>query len=402
MLHLKLRMTRYQLSYPITQQVQDARQRFELIDRRARIPKEGRSELEIVRLLDNVHYPHIEQLLELINATLPQCGPIGTRVLRQTDPFQLDSCLAELFLFLHLRECLGDNVRPATTGPSQKGPDIEASWDDLPVKIEVYSPIDLMGFQMLRRHLGSLFKYLEVGRGFQLRIDVTALRDFPKSAFYPLSIPGERQLILWLKDVATKAHAWLNQSNLLDGDCLGLEGPGGDVVIDVRVEKLEDDPTIRDITFNFGTHSTDSRLLFECGMPEVIARSSWGQKVKKKLEKRQAGLPGAQEVGILVIDFARADTSSLDFICWPKIADKLSETVSVLVKSISGPASYDMILPARLSFECCFSRPIWIDQSKAQQGEVFIQKARLNRPCVEVVQDQIPLIDRLIQDAVKN
>jgi hypothetical protein len=103
-----------------------------------------------------------------------------------------------------------------------------------------------------------------------------------------------------------------------------------------------------------------------------------------------------------VIDFARADTGSPDFICWPKITDKLSETVAVLVKSIPGPTSYDMILPARLSFECCFSRPIWIDESKAQQGEVFIQKARLNRPCVEVVQDQTPLIDRLIQGGARN
>jgi len=392
----------YQLSYPITQEVQNARRRFEVIDRLASIPKAGRSELEIVRLLDNMHYRHIEQLLELINGALPQCGPIGTRVLRQTDPFQLDSCLAELFLFLHLRESLGDSVRPATAGPSQKGPDIKVFWDDLSVKLEVYSPIDLMGFQMLEKHLRSLLKYLEVGRGFQLHIDVTSLCDSPQRVFYPLSIPDERQLILWLKDVAAKAHGWLNQSNLLDGDCLRLEGPGCDVVIDVRVEKLEDDPTIRHITFNFGTHSTDSRLLFECRTPEVIARSSWGQKVKKKLEKRQAGLSGAQEVGILVIDFARADTSSPDFICWPKIADKLSETVSVLVKNIPGPASCDMILPARLSFECCFGRPIWIDQSKTQRAQMFIQKARLNRPCIEGVQDQTGLIGSMLQDTSSN
>jgi hypothetical protein len=384
----------YQLSYPITQEVQSARRRFEVIDRLASIPKAGRSKLEIVRLLDNVHYKHIEQLLELINGSLPQCGPIGTRLLGQTDRFQFDSCLAELFLFLYLRESLGDSVRPATTGASQRGPDIEVSWEDLSVKLEVYSPIDLMGFQMIEKLLGSLFKYLEVDRGFQLHIDITSLCDFPKSAFYPLSIPSERQLILWLKDMAEKAHVWLNQSHLRDGDRLRVEGPGRDMVIDARLKKLEDDPAIREITYNFGSYSTDCRLLFECETPDAIARSRWGQKIKQKLEKKQAGLSGASDLNILVIDFDRAHTSSPDFICWPKIADKLSETVSAIVKNISDPTSYDILFSARLNFECCFSSPIWIDQSKTQRGEMLIQKARLNRPCVASVQDQTELIDR--------
>jgi hypothetical protein len=173
------------------------------------------------------------------------------------------------------------------------------------------------------------------------------------------------------------------------------------MVIDARLKKLEDDPTNREITYNFGTYSTDCRLLFERGTPDGIARSRWGQKIKQKLEKKQAGLSGANALNILVIDFDRAHTSSPDFICWPKIADKLSETVSAIVKNISDPTSYDMLLPARLNFECCFSSPIWIDQSKTQRGEMLIQKARLNRPCVESVQDQTELIDRMTRRAIQ-
>jgi hypothetical protein len=385
-----------------SQEVQNARRRFEVIDRLASIPKTGRSELEIVRLLDNVHYKHIEQLLELINASLPQCGSIGTRLLHQTDRFQFDSCLAELFLFLYLRQHLGDSVRAATLGPSQKGPDIVVSWEDLSVKLEIYSPIDLMGFQMIEKLLGSLFKYIEVDRGFQLHIDITSICDFPKSSFYPLSIPSERQLILWLKDVAEKAYVWLSQSHLRDGHHLRVEGPGCDMVIDARLQKLEDDPAIREIAYNFGSYSTDCRLLFECETPDAIARSRWGQKIKQKLEKKQAGLSGAHDLNILVIDFDRAHTSSPNFICWPKIADKLSETVAAIVKNISGPTSYDMLLPARLNLECCFSAPIWIDRSKTQRGQIFIQKARLNRPCTEGVQDQTELIDRMTRRAIQS
>jgi len=44
--------------------------------------------------------------------------------------------------------------------------------------------------------------------------------------------PSERQLIVWLKDVAEKAHFWLIQSHLRDGNRLRIEGPGRDMVID--------------------------------------------------------------------------------------------------------------------------------------------------------------------------
>jgi hypothetical protein len=390
----------YQLSYPITQEVQNARRRFEVIDRLASIPKAGRSELEIVRLLDNAHYKHIEQLLELINANLPQCGPIGTRLLRQTDRFHLGSCLAELFLFLYLRDPLGDSVRPATTGPSEKGPDINVSWEDLSVKLEVYSPIDLMGFQMIQKLLYSVFKYLDVHRGFQLDIDTTSTRDFPQSMFYPHAIPDESQLILWLKDVAGKAHDWLNQTNLQDGSHLTVEGPGSDLRMDATLKKLWDNRAIREINCNFGSHSTDSRLLFECE-PDAIAESSWGQKIKQKLQKNQAGPSGVNDLNILVVDFQRVDTSSPTFICWPKIAVKLSETVAAITRSISSPTSYDIILPARLNLECCFGSPIWIDQSRTKRAEMFIQKARLNRPCIEAIQDQTELLDRMTRRAIQ-
>ena len=55
------------LSYPITQDVHDARRRFPEIDRAVNIPYSDRSELEIVRVLGNTHYEHLEQLLILLN-----------------------------------------------------------------------------------------------------------------------------------------------------------------------------------------------------------------------------------------------------------------------------------------------------------------------------------------------
>lgn len=106
----------------------------------------------------------------MIDKTLAVCGCIGKSLLEQTNPFQFGSRLAELFLFFHLGQHLGDKVRPSITGPSDKGPDIEIPWNDLVVKIEIYSPIDLMGFQSLEKYFRSLCKYLPVRKGFALEI----------------------------------------------------------------------------------------------------------------------------------------------------------------------------------------------------------------------------------------
>ena len=71
-------MNRHLISYPITQQVQEARLRFSRINEAVAIPTTGRSELEIVRLLGNVHYAHIERLLQLIDKTLAESGTSTT------------------------------------------------------------------------------------------------------------------------------------------------------------------------------------------------------------------------------------------------------------------------------------------------------------------------------------
>ncbi|MCY3868766.1 MAG: hypothetical protein OXG87_04360 [Gemmatimonadetes bacterium] len=59
-------------------------QRFPEIDRAVNIPYSGRSELEIVRVLGNTHYEHLEQLLILLNKHLPSSGTIGKRVVQAT------------------------------------------------------------------------------------------------------------------------------------------------------------------------------------------------------------------------------------------------------------------------------------------------------------------------------
>jgi hypothetical protein len=393
-------MNRHLISYPITQQVREARLRFRRINDAVAIPTAGRSELEIVRLLGNVHYAHIEQLLELIDKTLAVSGCIGKSLLEQTNPFQFGSRLAELFLFCHLREYLGDKVHPSITGPSEKGPDIEIPWNDLLVRIEIYSPIDLMGFQSLEKHFTPLCKYLPVSKGFALEIGVDPIDQSERGVWYPYSIPTEQDVISWLRDTGAGMHKWLSSS--IPSDHYSFKGPGENIVIDVTLKDVVNDPTDRRIGFTPRTRSTDSRLLFECGNAESTANSGWGQKLKEKLARRQGGPPASDVLRILCVDFARGDTGFPDFICWPKIAERISETVTLLVARISGATPYDILVPARLDLNCCFGSPIWIEPTNKPRAGEFIPTAGLDRPCVYEAPDQRSLMEELSKTYTEN
>lgn len=165
-------MSFYRCSYPVTPEVLAACNEFAEIGQILGLPAQGRSEKEIVRLLDNAHYEHITRLLNFIERMLSRPDSIGQRLLQQTDPFQFNQFLAELFLFSHLSDRLGKKVLPVIKGPSDKGPDIETQWGNLLVRIEAYSPIDFMGFQLIGKHIPPLFKYLDVVPGFSLKVSI--------------------------------------------------------------------------------------------------------------------------------------------------------------------------------------------------------------------------------------
>ncbi len=387
-------MSSYRCSYPVTPEVLAACKEFAEIGQILRLPAQGRSEKEIVRLLDNAHYEHIARLLNFIESMLSRPDSIGQRLLQQTDPFQFNQFLAELFLFSHLSDRLGKRVRPVIKGPSDKGPDIEAQWGNLLVRIETYSPIDFMGFQLIGKHILPLFKYLDVVRGFSLKVSIKPADISVQGVWYPYSIPGEEEVLCWLQGLAGKARVWLSQSD--PERRLRVEGPGGTIMIDVELKELIDDPATREVLFIPGTHSTDTRLFFECGTPEDTAASQWGRKLKSKLEKRQAGPPRPNTMRVLVVDFAQADTARPDFICWPGVADRLAETVRLLVDDIPPSAPYDILIPAQLGLDCGFGPPVWIEASIAHAGDDFIRGAGMDRLCVRQAQHQRHGIDEVL------
>ncbi|MYD59631.1 MAG: hypothetical protein F4W91_01185, partial [Gemmatimonadetes bacterium] len=308
------------LRYPINEDVYDAMQRFPIVASTAKIPYSGQSELEIVRVLGNTHYEHLEQLLILLNKHLPSSGTIGKRVVQQTHPIQFEQALREFFLLVHLQN-VPEVQADAVSGRSTHY-DIDLTIGELRACIEVYNPIDLFGFQLLERLIPSIFKYLEVNMGFKIDLRIETSKDM--DWFYAYEVGDEKTVRPWLADLQSKAAKWV--TNAQAGHQRRFAGPNERVWLSATLQEIYHNVEERDIRFSLPTRSTDSKSFFTIGEPEDTAESEWGRKLLDKLEKRQCGEPDLDYLRVLVVDFSLADTGFPDFICQPKIAKRLSQT----------------------------------------------------------------------------
>lgn len=366
------------ISYPISDEVRQALTRFPKIAAWLELPISGRFELEFVRLLHNTHYEHLDKLLNLVECWLKRAGLIGTRVITTRDPFQLEQALAELFLFRHLQLQLGEaQVCPAKGPPAQPVHDIDVIRNGQKILVEIFIPVDFMGFQLLQRHIGRILKYLDVPRGFALKVRLQSADELDSR--YPYDIGDESEVRLWLGQFAGVARHWLQTNK--PSPSLRRDGTTPSWCVDVSLTELSDDPSCRAIGMLTSGHSTDTRLFFECGTVEDTARSQWGRKIKRKLCKRQCGDPAPDKLRILVVDFSQASTGWPDFICWPKIAERMDAAIKLLAEKLRAPLPYEAVLPAQLGFECCFGPLIVLDAARQHEATESIGAAGLDKPC---------------------
>ena len=382
------------LSYPINDNMRETLKRFPNIARLVldKMPRSGRSKLEIVRLLGNTHYENIEQVLTLLNKWLPSSGSIGDRILHQTDQFEFEQALAEFFLLVHFRNVQGVEARPTVQEQLDlKNYDIDLFTDESRVRVEVYSPVDFFGAQLLERMLSSLFKYLDVEKGFDINLRIeTSVKD--GSYAYET---GKQEIVReWLKRLKSEAEEWVMNAD--PGHQERFNGPTDQIWLDAELKDVCNNPEPRQVRVFSPSQSTDSRLFFEVGSPEDTAKSQWGRRLRNKLKKRQCGEPDPSYLRLLIVNFSLADTSFPDFICWPRIAKRLRETLILLSDKARPPLPYDCVLPARLDTKCCFGRVIALDSGNTEKIKRFVEATSLDHPCVNPNVDQEPFINDLL------
>ena len=387
------------IRYPITNEVQNVLERFPRIAERIRgkLPESGRSELEIVRLLGNAQYEHIEALLAFIDDRLPASGSIGKRVLKQTDSLQLHQALSEFDLLAHLQDATGAvNAQAVSDRSRTKRHDIDLTAGSSHVRVEVYCPADFFGCQLVERHLPMIFKYLEVDVGFEvaLRLEHKNENFASRNPFFAYEIGNETDAHQWLDRLRKKAKQWIMEAKA--GDHFQFSGPIESLQLSATLEYKCENADCRLLSFLSPGKSSDTRLFFEMNTPEGTARSQWGRKLLDKLQKRQCGAPSPDYLRLLVVDFSLADTGWPEFICWPKITKRLSETFDLLTAEAGSPLPYDAVLPAQLNLECGFGRIVPLDKRRTQEIESAIRTASLDRPCKpQPAGDQKKMMDEM-------
>jgi hypothetical protein len=364
-------------SYPVTPEVKAAlASRPNLASRLGALLRRNRSEKEIVRVLDNLHYDHLEKLVDLLERELPFAQAICSRVFTQTETFQFNQALAEIFLFSYLRGRLGNTVSSVPTTP-QPNPDISIAWGQ-EVLVEVFSPVDFMSSQLFERLLATTLMYLDINLGSLLNVRVVTGGEewSSEDSLYTCRMPHHSVIEPWRAAFAEDVLDWL--VNAEEGYAKVFAGPGDVVRIEIDVDELFEDSRIRMIPEILPGKSTDTCVYFERLTPEQTVRSTWGRRIEKKLTERQCGPPDPGNLRLLVLNFALCDAGRKDFICGQRFRRNFQETVRLIVGDSEPP--YDAVIPAQIRIECGFGEAVLIDESRRQEVEQLIKEAGLDTP----------------------
>ena len=338
---------------------------------------DSRDDREITRLLENTHYPNIMKTLEQIDNYGNQSEEIGEQILACNDNFVLSGLLAELSLFIYLYDNLKSKVNPIRRIQNQKSPDISVRFDTYEYLIEVYSPADYYGYQVFSRLLTSCLKNLPIDVGFKVSVDSEA-RNFG----YTYDFPQFREVYDWLNQFREKFLKWMKSAK--GGDTYYSDSPAGSLKLKIIVKSIEESPDIRCISWGQATRSTDTILYFRIDDPAKFAQTEWGNKIKEKLEKQQAGEPREKNIRILAINFVLADTSDLSFLNDSEYHANFEKNIKHLASGIKPYPPYDVVLPCELSFECGFAKPINLSSNSDKFIEDALAKIYLNIPIKKI------------------
>jgi len=363
-----------QINYKITEISKTVIEQFPWIKSRLSLGEIGtRDSRELIRLLENIHYPHIKKTLKQIDKYGKDSGEIGESILACNDPFVLSRLLAELNLFVHLYDNLGSKVTPVRRVPNQKTPDLSIIIDDYEILIEIFSPMDFYGYQIFTQLLTSCIKNLDIDFGFDISV---SLKSY--NFVYTCDFPQFRDIYNWLDQFKINFRDWLEKAK--PEDIYYIDSPASSAKLKIQLKSIYENPEIRSVYLSEATRSTDTTLFFRIGNPGQFAMTQWGIKIKDKLQKQQAGPPRPKAIRILSINFSLSDTSDLSFLNNPGYFSNFENDIKYLAEDISPYPPYDVVIACELGFECGFSKPVNLSSYNDEFINMILSKIYLNKP----------------------
>lgn len=391
----------YRIFYPINANIIESLNRYDNIKEHLDLPSDGKSDLEIVRLLDNQHYLHIKKLTQFINELLPKATEIASKIIKAKDPFELEQYLAELYLYNHLYKKLRENVKPKHKKGIQKIWDISTSINKSEVRIEIFTPIELASYQNYKTSIRILLKFMDLPFGYDLHVQVNISKSTngynPQDLYYSQQFGSIEEVHVWLKNFHDSVKNWLQNVDMSNQKSTGMviSGPGGNLEVRLTINELSNDPNNREISIIWPTSSSDTELFFSVGEVEDWARWEWGRKIKKKMFDQQCGPTNSNYIRILVINFALADSGWPNFISEESFTTNFESLIRFLVNQEN---PYDIVIPAQLNLSCCFGYPVSIKKEMIKLTHETISLLGMDTLCKPMSKDsQQEQIDELIK-----
>ncbi len=328
---------------------------------------------EVVRLLENSHYDHIANILRRLDKYGELSDEIGEQLLYCNDIIVFDRFLAELNLFIHLYERIPTKIKAIRRIKNQKTADFSIMHEKMECICEVYTPMDYFGYQTFSILLTSCIKNLNFDKGFNITIDSDT-----EHFFYTNDFPPYKEIYKWLSNFQTEFVRWIIDAK--EGDKHKFISPAKSVNLIVKINSIEPNPDARRISWFEGTRSTDSIWFFRIKDPVQFSKTQWGNKIKDKLIKQQAGLQSDKVFRILFLNLSKSETSDLSFINDINYLDKISKNIQYLASDIEPYPPYDIVLLCELGFECGFSEPIKLSNHDDKLINDLLSKSSLDIP----------------------
>ena len=367
------------LNYPVNAEVISALDNFPKIKSRLlkKLSANNRSDLEIVRLINNLPAPGPKQILQLINDHIDSAGDIGKNLLDEKDPLCFRRMFSELYILAYFKRIDELDVK-GTVSKSSRIHDIDLELNSNRARIEIFCPIDFFGFQFVKAYSEPEFRYSRCEKGFSVSVELLVAE---LSGFHAYQIPNDdKTLRKWLKNLHQDVNKWL--PNAEEGSEQEFAGINDVFYLKATLDKIHTNPEHRCVQFKEPTRSNDTRHYFEKPLTvKCTAKSPIGNKIKSKLEKRQCGDPSLDYLRILVVDFRLMDAIDRDWFCLPHIAERMTETVRTLSDCIGRPIPFDVVIPAKLDFDCCFGEAVLLDRDRKKEMTALMRATGLDRKC---------------------
>ena len=345
---------------------------------------------EIVRLLENTHYPNIVQCLHIINKYGERSEEIVKNILNCNDSLSFGRYLSELFLFVFLVEKLDDNVKPIRRIENQKTPDISITSNDLEFLFEIFTPMDFYGYQAFTKLVTQTLKNLNIDSVFDI---ITKLES--SNFYYAFDFPNFRDVYKWIDNYEKEILIFLQSAKV--GHSFKRELFSESIIFTSKLNKIYEDKNIRSVIFNESTRSNDTKLYFEIDDPKYFAETQWGVKIKDKLRRKQAGDKRDGVIRILAINFSYSDTSDISFFNSKKYYDNLVNDIKFLISDIKPYPPYDLVVPCELGFNCGFIKPINLSDYENSKIEELFSIIHLDKPIVKAPKASKSEVDEIFK-----